>query len=83
MSAGAMNPVARGWRQLRIILEMIKFEHTVFALPFALMAALLAAADLPHRLPPVRTLIWILVAMVGAAYIARAREEPTDARRIP
>ena len=34
-------------RQLRIILEMIKFEHTVFALPFALMSAFLAAGGVP------------------------------------
>ncbi len=50
-------------KQLRIILEMIKFEHTVFALPFALMGAFLAADG---SVPPARTLAWILVAMVGA-----------------
>ncbi len=33
------NPLARGAQQTKIILEMIKFEHTVFMLPFALMAA--------------------------------------------
>lgn len=41
---------------------MIKFEHTVFALPFALLGALAAA----QGLPPLRTSLWILVAMVGA-----------------
>ncbi len=49
-------------RQLRIILDMIKFEHTVFALPFALMSAFLAAGGVPSG----RALFWILVAMVGA-----------------
>ena len=48
--------------KIRIILEMIKFEHTIFALPFAFTAALLAA----HGLPPWRTIILIIVAMVGA-----------------
>lgn len=41
---------------------MIKFEHTVFALPFALLGAMAAA----QGLPPLRTVLWILAAMVGA-----------------
>jgi 4-hydroxybenzoate polyprenyltransferase len=41
---------------------MIKFQHTVFALPFALTGAILAAGGLP----PWRTIGWILAAMVGA-----------------
>lgn len=41
---------------------MIRFSHTVFALPFAFMGAILAAKGVP----PVETLWWILVAMVGA-----------------
>ncbi|HNU81981.1 MAG TPA: UbiA-like polyprenyltransferase [Thermoanaerobaculia bacterium] len=49
-------------RQLRVVLEMIKFEHTLFALPFALMGLALAAGGWPGW----RTLGWILVAMVGA-----------------
>ena len=48
--------------KIKIILEMIKFEHTIFALPFAFTGALLAA----HGLPSWRTLLWITVAMVGA-----------------
>jgi 4-hydroxybenzoate polyprenyltransferase len=47
---------------IRRFLEMIKFSHTVFALPFALMGAILAAGGIPDG----RTLLWILVAMVGA-----------------
>jgi len=54
------------WRMLlatiRTYLEMIRFSHTVFALPFALMGAVLAAGGIPTA----RTLFWILVAMVGA-----------------
>ncbi len=49
-------------RQVRELLDMIKFEHTVFALPFALLGALGAA----QGLPPWRTALWILAAMVGA-----------------
>jgi 4-hydroxybenzoate polyprenyltransferase len=48
--------------KLLIILEMIKFEHTVFALPFALMAAAIAAKGFPAW----NKLGWILLAMVGA-----------------
>jgi 4-hydroxybenzoate polyprenyltransferase len=48
--------------KIKIILEMIKFEHTIFALPFAFTGALLAA----DGLPPWRTIAWITVAMVGA-----------------
>ncbi|OGW39596.1 MAG: 4-hydroxybenzoate octaprenyltransferase [Nitrospirae bacterium GWD2_57_9] len=48
--------------KIKIILEMIKFEHTIFALPFAFTGALLAANGLPLW----RTIFWITVAMVGA-----------------
>lgn len=50
------------FRKLGIILEMIKIEHTIFALPFALISALVAA----HGLPSWRQLLWLVVAMVGA-----------------
>ncbi|HET7318118.1 MAG TPA: UbiA-like polyprenyltransferase [Nitrospirota bacterium] len=49
-------------RKIRIILEMIKFEHTIFALPFAFTGALLAARGIPSW----GTILWITVAMVGA-----------------
>jgi len=49
-------------RKVRTYLEMIRFSHTVFALPFAFMGAVLAAGGIPSK----RTLFWILVAMVGA-----------------
>ncbi len=48
--------------KVKIILEMIKFEHTIFALPFAFTGALLAA----RGLPPWEKILWITVAMVGA-----------------
>jgi 4-hydroxybenzoate polyprenyltransferase len=49
-------------KRIKIILEMIKFEHTVFALPFAFTGALLALG----RLPSWEQVFWIIVAMVGA-----------------
>ncbi len=69
-------------RRIRIILEMIKFEHTIFALPFALISALLAAraAGLPHGLPTLRMTGWILVAMLGARSAAMAFNRIADAR---
>ncbi len=48
--------------RIKIILEMIKFEHTIFALPFAFTGALLALGGLPS----LRQSFWIVVAMVGA-----------------
>lgn len=48
--------------KLRTYLEMIRFSHTVFALPFAFMGAVLAAGGIPSG----DKLFWILVAMVGA-----------------
>ena len=50
------------FRNLRELLDMIKFEHTVFALPFALLGAMATA----RGLPPLAKVLWILAAMVGA-----------------
>jgi 4-hydroxybenzoate polyprenyltransferase len=66
--------LGRFFRQIGVILEMIKFEHTVFALPFALLSALLAARGIPTW----RTLGWILVAMVGARSAAMAFNRIAD-----
>lgn len=54
--------MAEFWGKLRTTLEMIKFEHTLFALPFAFLGAILAA----NGLPTISQIIWITVAMVGA-----------------
>src|SRR5579871_4065353 len=59
----------------RTMLEMIKWEHSIFALPFALTAALLAA----RGLPAIRTIVWILVAMVAARSCAMAFNRWADA----
>jgi len=52
--------------RIRTVLEMIKFEHSVFALPFALTGALLAARFTSHSWPDWRQILWIVVAMVSA-----------------
>jgi 4-hydroxybenzoate polyprenyltransferase len=62
------------WRQFKIIAEMIKIEHTLFALPFAFMGAFLAARGLPKA----GTCGWILVAMVGARSAAMAFNRLVD-----
>lgn len=64
------------WSKTRTTLEMIKWEHSIFALPFALTAAVLAA----HGLPALRTLSWILVAMVAARSAAMAFNRWADAK---
>jgi 4-hydroxybenzoate polyprenyltransferase len=50
------------WKKLITALGMIKFEHTLFALPFAFLGAILAADGLPDW----RQLLWITLAMIGA-----------------
>ena len=62
--------------KLKIIFSDIKIQHTVFALPFAVMSAFLAAEGLPEW----ETLGWILVAMFGARNAAMAFNRIVDAR---
>src|SRR5580658_8118963 len=67
-------------KRLRLTLEMIKFEHSVFALPFALTGALLAFRDGGFRTSGAAwTLLWIVVAMVGARSAAMAFNRLVDA----
>jgi len=63
--------------RIRTVLEMIKFEHSVFALPFALVGALLAARA-GGALPTVRQILWIVVAMVGARSAAMTLNRLAD-----
>ncbi|MGH9684578.1 MAG: UbiA-like polyprenyltransferase [Candidatus Acidiferrales bacterium] len=72
----AIDPTNRKSR-IRIVLEMIKFEHSVFALPFALVGALLAARS-AHTLPTWRQILWIVVAMVGARSAAMTMNRIAD-----
>ena len=59
---------------LRLTLEMIKWEHSIFALPFSLCGAMLAA----NGLPSVHQLAWIIVAMVAARSAAMAFNRLAD-----
>jgi len=63
--------------RIRTVLEMIKFEHSVFALPFALVGALLAARA-EDRLPTWAQAGWIIVAMVGARSAAMTMNRIAD-----
>jgi len=68
------------WRRLRLTLEMIKFEHSVFALPFALTGALLAWRDSGFQIPGLRfRLLWIVVAMIAARSAAMTFNRILDA----
>ena len=61
-------------KNTRLTLEMIKIEHTLFALPFAFLGAVLAA----NGLPAPRQVLWIIVAMVGARSAAMAFNRIAD-----
>jgi len=61
-------------RNIRVTLEMIKIEHTLFALPFAFLGAVLAA----NGFPAFWQIIWIIVAMVGARSAAMAFNRIAD-----
>jgi 4-hydroxybenzoate polyprenyltransferase len=62
------------FHNLRVTLEMIKWEHSIFALPFALCGAMLAAGGWPSA----RQLLWIVVAMVAARSAAMAFNRLAD-----
>src|SRR5579864_8455022 len=71
--------------RIRTVLEMIKFEHSIFALPFALTAALLAARTVHANSggpawPTWQQIAWIVVAMVGARSFAMTINRIADLR---
>lgn len=71
--------------RIRTVLEMIKFEHSIFALPFALTAALLAARTVHANTggpawPTWQQIAWIIVAMVGARSFAMTINRIADLR---
>ncbi len=77
LPGGALPPPPRGLlAKVRLTLEMIKFEHSVFALPFALTGALLAVRGWPTA----RQLFWLIVAMVGARSAAMTFNRIADRR---
>jgi len=66
--------------RIRTVLEMIKFEHSVFALPFALTGALLAARAKQHGWPTLRQILWLVLAMVAARSAAMTLNRIVDLR---
>ncbi len=70
-----MATTATVWHSTRTTLEMIKWEHSIFALPFALTGAVLAA----HGIPRLPVLFWIVVCMVSARTAAMAFNRLVDA----
>lgn len=62
--------------KIKALLEMIKFKHTVFALPFAFMGAFLAARGVPS----LQVFLWVVVAMVGARTCAMGFNRIVDRR---
>src|SRR5271168_974536 len=69
--------------RVKTVLEMIKFEHSVFALPFALTGALLAARATHQGAggwPTLRQILWIVVAMVAARSAAMTMNRIVDLR---
>ena len=72
-------PAATLTSKLRALLEMIKFSHTVFAFPFALMGAVLAALA-SGKAPTWVQIGWICLAMVGARSAAMGLNRLIDAR---
>jgi 4-hydroxybenzoate polyprenyltransferase len=63
-------------RVARLYYRLVKFEHTIFALPFAYVGAVLAVGGVPSA----RDLLWITVAMVAARSLAMALNRLIDAR---
>jgi 4-hydroxybenzoate polyprenyltransferase len=78
MRAEAHTVAASGGRKLRTFLDSIKFEHTIFALPFAYLGVALAARA-QHGWPGLGPLIWVTLAMAGARTVAMAVNRLADA----
>lgn len=67
-------------KKLKIIMEMIKFEHTVFALPFAFLGAILGSFIVQSSWPALIDWVWITIAMVGARSAAMSLNRVIDAK---
>ena len=64
------------FKKIAILLEMIKFKLTIFAMPFALMGAFLAARGVPDAM----TFLWVVLAMIGARTCAMGFNRIVDAK---
>src|SRR6202045_1717416 len=79
-SIPGITPSLKGPNPIKIVLEMIKFGPSVFALPFAMTGALLGARATHHGWPTLRQLAWVVVAMVAARSAAMAVNRIVDLR---
>jgi 4-hydroxybenzoate polyprenyltransferase len=70
--------LGRAARKVRTLLDAIKFEHTIFALPFAYLGMVLASRA-AHGWPGWEKLVWVTVAMAGARTMAMALNRLADA----
>jgi 4-hydroxybenzoate polyprenyltransferase len=69
----------RGWKAVKTFGEMIKIEHSIFALPFALLGAMWGAMSLGNGpVPSAEKIIWILIAMVSCRSAAMAFNRIVD-----
>jgi 4-hydroxybenzoate polyprenyltransferase len=66
------------WKKFKIILEMIKFEHTIFALPFAYLGTIMGSLVEEGTMPSLSEWVWITLAMVGARSSAMALNRAID-----
>jgi len=71
-----METLAAVSKKILILLEMIQFKLTIFALPFAFTGAFLAA----HGFPKISIFFWIILAMVGARTCAMGFNRIVDRR---
>src|SRR5215467_14002744 len=79
VEADERRPIgARATHKLRLLLAAIKFEHTLFALPFAYLGMVLASRD-NNGWPGLDKLIWITLAMAGARTVAMGLNRLVDA----
>ena len=75
MTNTVLRTSSESWRRFTVFLESIKFEHSVFALPFAILAAFISASGWPDW----AGLAWVLVAMVGMRTFGMAANRLIDA----
>jgi 4-hydroxybenzoate polyprenyltransferase len=65
-------------KKLKLVLDMIKFEHSIFALPFAYLGAILGSLEVNGHFPSWMQIVWITIAMVGARSAAMALNRIID-----
>ena len=69
----------QAWEKFKTLLEMIKFSHTIFAFPFALMGVVLASLA-NGKAPGIGQVFWVCIAMVGARTTAMGLNRLIDAK---